>query len=81
MEKHRFHIFTLAFMLFATVVALSAFKETRLDLYLSLFAMEYFVASAVFRPRRRFIDIVGVALFLVFCVIVAEKVAIILLLK
>lgn len=53
---------------------MSAVKETRLDVYLSLFAVDYLVTSAVFRPRRRFIDLVGIILFGVFCVIVAEMV-------
>lgn len=74
MEKYRLYILILAFMLLATVVAVSALKETSLDVYLSLFAVNYFIASAIFRPRRRFIDVTGISLSLIFCFIVAERV-------
>jgi hypothetical protein len=40
----------------------------------SLFTVCYFAASALYQPRRRFFDLVGGALFLVFCVIVLQKV-------
>ena len=66
-------------MLLTTVVALSALKEVRLDVYLSLFTVDYLVASAIFRPRRHILDVVGISLFSIFCIIVAEKVAEILL--
>jgi hypothetical protein len=58
----------------ATVVSLAALGEAMLEVYLSLFAVEYFACSALFRPRRRTIDVVGTTLFLVFCYIVALKV-------
>jgi hypothetical protein len=57
-----------------TVVSLSALYESRLDVYVSLFTVAYFAASALFRPRRRWFDVVGLTLFLVFCYIVAVKV-------
>jgi len=57
-----------------TVVWLAALGEARLEVYISLFAVEYFACSALFRPRRRYLDVVGGVLFLTFCVIVALKV-------
>jgi len=57
-----------------TVVGLSALREVRLEVYVSLFAVCYFAASALFRPRRRWFDVVGGMLFASFCVIVALKV-------
>ena len=57
-----------------TVVWLAALGEVRLEVFVSLFTVEYFACSALFRPRRRFFDVVGGALFLTFCVIVALKV-------
>ena len=74
MDKHRLHIYSLAFMLLAAVVALSALKETSLDVYFSFFAVNYFIDSAVFRPRRRFIDVTGISLSLIFCFIMAERI-------
>jgi len=75
MDKHKVYIVSLASLLFSTVVVLAAFKEARLDLYVSLFTVSYFVSLAIFRPKRRAPDMVGVALFVVFSFIVAFKVA------
>jgi len=64
----------LGLMMFATVPVLAALGETRLDLYVSLFTLEYFVATALLRPRRRFRDPIAPALLAVFLVIVARRV-------
>jgi hypothetical protein len=74
MDKHKIYVTTLAFLLMLTVVSLSALHESRLEVYVSLFTVCYFAASALFRPRRRLPDLVGGALFLVFIYIVAMKV-------
>lgn len=58
----------------ATVVVLSALGEARLEVYLSLFAVCYFAASALYQPKRRGPDLVGGALFTVFCIIVLRKI-------
>ncbi len=59
----------------ATVVSLAALGEAKLEVYMSLFAVEYFACYALFRPRRRVsTDVIGATLFLVFCYIVALKV-------
>lgn len=58
-----------------TVVSLAALGEARLEVYVSLFTVEYFACSALFRPRRKISsDVIGATLFLVFCYIVALKV-------
>lgn len=57
-----------------TVVWLAALGEARLEVYVSLFTVEYFACSALFRPRRRYFDFVGGVLFINFCIIVALKV-------
>lgn len=64
----------LGLMMFATVPALAALGETRLDLYVSLFTLEYFVALALLRPRRRFRDPIAPTLLAAFIVIVALRV-------
>jgi hypothetical protein len=58
----------------ATVVVLSALREARLEVYVSLFAVCYFISSGLFRPRRRWYDVVGAVLIITFCYIVALKV-------
>lgn len=79
MDKRKHYIVSLASLSFLTVVALAALREPRLELYVSLFTVGYFVISAVFRPRRRWVDMVGIILFIVFSLIVAFMVAEILL--
>lgn len=79
MDKHKAYVVGLASLLFSTIGGLAALKEARLDLYMSLFTVSYFVTSAVFRPRRRGPDVVGVILFITFSLIMAFKVADILL--
>ena len=81
MDRHKQYIVSLAALLVATTVALAALVEWRLEVYVSLFAVCYFAASALFRPRRRRFDYVGGALFASFCLIVALKVVQILGLK
>ena len=69
-------LLTVAFAL--TTVSLSAYGENRLDLYVSLYILEYFVLTLLhspFNPRvRKFLDAVGYALFAIFIIIVASKV-------
>ena len=57
-----------------TLVCLSALGEARLEVNYSLFTVVYFACSALFRPRRRWLDVPGGVLFLGFCYIVAVKV-------
>jgi hypothetical protein len=57
-----------------TVVCLSALGEIRIDVYVSLFTVEYFAASALYQPRRRYVDFIGGLLFAVFCFIVGMKI-------
>ena len=73
-DKHQLYINTLCFLFLLTVVGLSAFKEQRLEVYVSLFTVNYLATSALFRPRRRWLDLVGAVLFTVFSYIVAVKV-------
>ena len=79
MDKHKLFMVILGTLLFLTVIALAALNELRLDVYISLFTISYFVTSIIFRPRRRFMDVVGLSLLSVFFIIVSLRVAEILL--
>ena len=81
MDRHKQFIVSLATLLIVTTVALAALVEWRLEVYVSLFAVCYFSAVALFRPRRRGFDFVGGGLFTSFCLIVVLKVVQILGLK
>lgn len=74
MDKNKKYIISLGILMFTTVVTLSALGEERMDVYVSLFTVEYFAASALFQPRRRFFDVLGGTLFLIFCIIVGVKI-------
>ncbi len=61
-----------------TTLVLSLFNETRLDLYVSLYIIEYFIMTLLHSPLKpktnRVLDLTGYALFAVFLVIVASRV-------
>lgn len=64
----------LAVMYAITVPSLAALGESRLGVYISMFALEYFVAAAVLRPRRTTVDFVAAALLLAFSLAVTLRV-------
>ena len=74
MDKQKLYITTLSLILMIIVVGLAALKEARLEVYVSLFAVGYFISTALFRPRRRWHDLVGGTLLAVFSYIVAVRI-------
>jgi hypothetical protein len=74
LDRHKLYALFLAALIMAVVVWLAFLGESRLEVYVSLFTVVYFAASALFRPRRRSYDLVGASLFIVFCYVVAMKV-------
>ena len=74
LDKNLLFNLVLAFLIYLTVSCFSALGETRIDVYVSMFVLEYFVCLALFRPRRRVRDVLAYVLFIVFSVIVAIKV-------
>ena len=74
---NRNHLFNLllALLITVTVPFLSALGENRVDAYVSLFILEYFVLSSILRPRRIMgRDYLAAILFIIFMVIVAYRV-------
>jgi len=74
MDKNMFFNILLAFMIFITVPSLTALGERRIDVYISMFTLEYFIALSVLRPRRRFKDILAYTLLIAFTIIVTIRV-------
>jgi len=72
------YIISLMLVYMLTTVTLSVFPETRLDLYVSLYIVEYFILTLLHSPLnprgQKIIDIMGYVLFTVFIFIVAMKV-------
>lgn len=62
----------------STIVILSTLGENRLDVYISLFILEYFVAIALNTPLKRrvnqYLNLISIILFSVFSLIVAARV-------
>lgn len=79
MNKNVLFNLVLGAMISLTVGALGMLGENRLDAYVSMFTLEYFIAMAVLRPRRRIKDILAAVLLVVFFLIVGIRVAEILL--
>ena len=79
MNKNLLFNLVLGGMIALTVPILGALREMRLDAYVSMFTLEYFIATAILRPRRRIKDILALILLIVFSLIVGFRVAEILL--
>lgn len=75
MNKNALFNLVLGAMIAVTVPVLAALGESRLDAYVSIFTLEYFVSLTVIRPRRRTRDFLAGALLAVFFLIVGFRVA------
>jgi len=77
------YLVTLALLFTATTVVLAAYNQHRIDLYFSLYLIEYLVTTLLFaylsRRARRLLNVMGYILFAGFLAIVGVKVATILL--
>jgi hypothetical protein len=74
--KNSLYIISLATLVGISTVSLAAIGQTGLDVYVSVFVIIYFAMSAIFSPRRRVrFDFLGLALFCIFAIIVAFRVA------
>lgn len=65
----------LAFSLLLSMSVLIGAGEDRLGVYLSVFAIFYFANVEIFRPRKSWIDLIGIFLFISFVILVAFKAA------
>jgi hypothetical protein len=78
MRLNERYIFSMAAAYAMTTAILAAFNEDRLDLYLSVYIIEYFILTLLHSPLKpkagRLLDATGYVLFAVFVVIVALKV-------
>jgi len=73
---HKNYLSSLIFSFLAlfTVPILWSLGEVRLDVYISMYTLEYFVVKAIFNPRRVTRDYLAAALFIIFAVIVSYRV-------
>jgi hypothetical protein len=74
MEKQKAYLLTLSSLLLLSTAAFAMLQTDTLDVYVSVFTISYFATSAVFSPRRRTFDLLGLSLFAIFAYIVALRV-------
>ena len=78
MRLHERYAILLSLILPLTAAILAVYGESRLDLYVSMFALEYFILTVLHSPldpkTSRMLNAIGAVLFAVFVVIVASKV-------
>ena len=79
MDRHILFVLLLAVFFLFTVVILAAMGQTRLDVYIAVFTIEYLALVEILRPRRRFVtalglDPVALGLVIIFGLIVTRKV-------
>lgn len=78
MRLNERYIFSMAVAYSLTTAILAAFNEDRLDLYLSVYIIEYFILTLLHSPLKpktsRMLDATGYILFAIFVVIVAMDV-------
>jgi len=72
----RDHLFNTLYMSMVTLTvwALWSVRENRLDVYMSMFVLEYLVLKMIIRPRRLFIDVLAISLFIVFLIFVSIRI-------
>ena len=66
MDKQKTYIISLSFTYLVMTIILVIFNENRLNVYMSLFIIGYFSITTLFNPRKNYIDIVGIGLFILF---------------
>jgi len=74
LEKSKAYLLAQGGLMFLALVSLSALGERRLEVYFSIYTVIHFACSALYRPRRRWLDVPGGLMFAGFCVIVMRKV-------
>lgn len=75
MDKHRSFFLALTLTILGSLAILISAGESRIGVYVSVFAICYFACSEIFRPRRRTVDFVGIFLFIAFVILVTFKAA------
>ncbi|MBO3798449.1 MAG: hypothetical protein QW797_08820 [Thermoproteota archaeon] len=74
MDRHALYLATITILFTASASTLAALGENRLDVYFSVYTLEYFTLAALFRPRRRGRDFLGAALLIGFSYVVALRI-------
>ncbi len=74
MERDHIANIILTIMMLTTFSTLYSLGEGRVDAYISMYTLEYFIIKALLKPRRITRDYLAIALFIAFTIIVAIRV-------
>jgi len=74
LERNLLSNVILSTLMLFTVPILWSLGEFRLDVYISIFTLEYFTVKAIFNPRRLSKDVVAAALLIAFAIIVSYRI-------
>ena len=66
MDKKRGYMLSLLAAILLLVILLSSFNGLSIEIYVCLFTIIYFSISAIYQPRLRSHDFVGIGLFVAF---------------
>jgi hypothetical protein len=64
----------LAIMIMLTSSIFLLLGENRIDVYFSMYTLEYFIIKALFNPRRLYKDFLAFILLAIFSIIVAYRI-------
>lgn len=68
MEKQNLYLLSLAALLFASVILLATAQENLIGVYVSAFAIWYFLCSLIFKPKRRSFDYPGLTILVIWAI-------------
>jgi hypothetical protein len=74
LDRQKLYLETLGLTLSTSLLILVAFNVESLEIYLIIYTVAYLTLTALFRPRKKWLDITEIALFTAFCYIIAIKV-------
>jgi len=66
MDKQKLYLEALSLTYFVIITGLVAYNEQRITVYMSLFIIGYFGLTVLIRPRKKYFDVVGIGLFIIF---------------
>lgn len=74
MDKHKLYIETLSIFFLSTMIGLYIIDVSDLQIYITIFIIGYFIITALYRPRKKWIDVFGIVLIIIFLYIAATNV-------
>jgi len=73
-SKDHFSNTLLIIMITLTTWSFWSIGEHRLDVYISMFVLEYLIIKMMLRPRRIFIDILQIGLLIIFLIFISIRI-------